>query len=162
LIKVSSFIDLVNEYFARVSAFLLVLLVGLIVYDVVNRYLFSSGSIAIQEFQWHLFDIIFLLGLSYTHRLNENVRVDIFYANFSPKIKVLVDVFTNIFIIIPFVLIVIYVSFGFIEMSIAQSENSSDPGGLCCRYYIKSFIVVGFFMLFLQSISEAIKSYHRV
>ena len=151
-------IETVVELFAKLAAFLLVILSFLVVYDSVNRYFFGGGSIAFQELEWHLFDIIFLLGLSYTLKSDKHVRVDIFYGNFSQKTKAMVDIASQLFLILPFTLLIIYVSFGYIELSYTQNEISPDPGGLTHRWAIKSMMIVGFVLLGLQSISEIFKN----
>ena len=151
-------IETVIELFAKLAAFLVVVLSFLVVYDSVNRYFFGGGSIALQELEWHLFDIIFLLGLSYTLKNNKHVRVDIFYHNYSQRTKAIVDIASQLFLILPFTLLILYVSFGYIELSYTQNEISPDPGGLTHRWVIKSMMVVGFVLLGLQSISEIFKN----
>lgn len=48
------------------AALALVALVLLVAYDATVRYLFSSGSIALQELEWHLFDLLIMFGIAYT------------------------------------------------------------------------------------------------
>ena len=62
-------------------AWLIITLVLLVGYDVSMRYLFRSGSIGIQELEWHLFSIIFLIGAAYTLKHDEHVRLDILYRS---------------------------------------------------------------------------------
>ena len=52
-----------TTYLGNFTAFIVAILVLLVVYDATARYLFSTGSIALQELEWHLFDIVFLFGL---------------------------------------------------------------------------------------------------
>ena len=79
LLNFISKIDTFTEYTGKCISSLVIILVLLVGYDVSMRYLFNSGSIAIQELDWHLFSIIFLLGSAYTLKHNEHVRLDIFY-----------------------------------------------------------------------------------
>ena len=60
--KLSDRIERFSELSGRGVAWLVLVLVLLVSYDVIMRYFFMSGSIAIQELEWHLFSIIFLLG----------------------------------------------------------------------------------------------------
>jgi TRAP-type mannitol/chloroaromatic compound transport system permease small subunit len=150
----SKSLDKIIRAFAYIAGVLIVVLALLIVYEATNRYLFDASSVTISEIQWHIFDIIFLLGLSYTMQQDKHVRVDIFYDSFSPKTKAIVNIISIIFLIIPFTLIVIYTSYTLVEMSYLQHEISSDPGGLGYRFLIKGMIIVGFVLLLLQSISD--------
>ncbi len=160
--KISYLIDKLTAFFGKIAGVLVVALTLLIVYDAGMRYLFHEGSVALQELEWHLYDLIFLLGLSYTLKHDKHVRVDIFYMRYSPKTKAILNIFSQIFLILPFVALVVYVSWDFVAMSYAQHEGSSDPGGLCCRYVIKSAVILAFVLLGLQSISEIYKNFLRL
>jgi len=150
-------IDSLTEYIGRVTAFVLILLTLLVVYDAMSRYLFHSGSIALQELEWHLFDFIILLGIAYALKEGAHVRVDIFYASFSSKTKAIVDLLSQLFLILPFSLLVIYMGYDFVLQSFIQGEGSCDPGGLSHRYIVKSLMLLSFVLLILQSFSEIIK-----
>ncbi len=156
--KLVNFSERIISLFAKASALLVVVLSFLVVYDALNRYFFGGGSVALQEWEWHLFDIIFLLGLSYTLQSDKHVRVDIFYANFSKETKAKIEIISQLFLIIPFSLLILYVSYDFVIQSYLQNEISPDPGGLTHRYLIKAMILVGFFLLLLQSLCTLYKN----
>ncbi len=162
LVKISYYIDNINRYFASISAFLVLFLAVLVFYDAFMRYLFHQGSIALQELEWHLFDLSFLLAIGYTLKHDKHVRVDIFFDKFSDKTKEYINILDNLFLIIPFSLLLVYYGYDFSMQSFMQHEASSDPGGLCCRYIIKSTIVLSAILLLLQGVSEIIKSYAKV
>lgn len=63
------------------------ILVLLVCIDVFLRYFLQLSFAALQELEWHLFSVIFLLGAAYTLQKDEHVRVDLFYSKFSEKIK---------------------------------------------------------------------------
>jgi TRAP-type mannitol/chloroaromatic compound transport system permease small subunit len=133
-----------------------VLLVG---YDVSMRYLFQSGSIGLQEMEWHLFSIIFLIGAAYTLKNDEHVRLDVLYrSNFlSDKSRAWIDALGALFILLPFCLLIIISTWPFLSQAFIHNEASPDPGGLPARWLIKSMIPAGFGLLLLQGISESIK-----
>ena len=54
-------------------------------YDAIMRYFFSSGSIALQEMEWHLFSMVFLFGIAYGLKEDGHVRVDIVYRRLSAR-----------------------------------------------------------------------------
>ena len=153
------FIDGIIDFFGKLSSYLVLLLSLLVVYDALSRYLFHSGSVALQELEWHIFDVIFLVGLSWALKADEHVRVDIFYSRFSDKTKAVVNLISMLFLVVPFSLMVVYTSSNFIYLSFLQDEISSDPGGLKYRYVIKGFIAFGFILLALGAVSEAVKNY---
>ncbi len=155
-------IDQFTRHVGNLTALVLALLILLVLYDASVRYLFHSGSIALQELEWHLFDVVILLGIAYTLRERSHVRVDIFYDRFSEKTKAYVDFFGTLLFIIPFSLLIIYVGFDFVMLSLTQLEASSDPGGLPYRFIVKSLMPLAFMLLILQSISELVRAYSKI
>lgn len=141
------------------TGFTLVVLVLLVVYDATARYLFSSGSIALQELEWHLFDVVILFGIAYTLKENAHVRVDIFYASYSEKTKALLNSISSLFFILPFSLLIIYISLDFVEMSFVQNEASSNPGGLQYRYLVKALLPLSFIFLSLQALNDSFQNF---
>ncbi len=152
-------IDKTIKYLGYLTAFTVAILVLLVVYDATARYLFSTGSIALQELEWHLFDVIILFGIAYTLRENSHVRVDIFYASYSLKKKALVDLISSLFFILPFSMLIIYIGIGFVELSFIQNEGSSNPGGLEYRYLVKALLPLAFVFLALQALKDALTNF---
>lgn len=152
-------IERVLHYLGFFTAFVLAVLVVLVVYDALMRYLFSGGSIALQELEWHLFDVVILLGIAYALKENTHVRVDIFYASFSHKTKALVNMIASLFFILPFSLLLIYLGVDFVALSFAQNEASSNPGGLEYRFLVKSLLPLAFVFVSLQTLRDFLEQY---
>jgi len=108
------------------------------------------------EAQWYLFSIIFLLGAGYGLNHDVHVRVDVMYERFSVKTQAIIDMAGTIIFLIPFSLMMLWVSYPAVRNSISIREMSPDPGGLP-RYPIKALIIVSFVMLLLQAFSQLIK-----
>lgn len=151
-------LDLVSERVGRIVSWLTLILLLVTAYDVFARYVFKAGSVALQEMEWHIFSVIFLLGAAYTLKKDAHVRVDLLYARLGARGKAVVDLLGTLFFLLPFCAIIIYASLGFVESSWAVREGSGDPGGLPARYVLKSMIVTGFFLLGLQGLSMAARS----
>ena len=111
------------------------------------------------ELEWHLFALIFLLGAGFAFKHDKHVRVDLFYANYSPKDKALTNLLGNLILLIPWCIFIIYFSFGYAQTSFLENETSPDPGGLPARYVIKFSITIGFILLLLQAIGDSIEQY---
>jgi len=137
-----------------IAAAALIALILLVVYDALMRYLFQSGSIALQELEWHLFDVVIMLGIAYTLQRASHVRVDIFYDRYSERTRYVINIIGSLFFILPFSLLIIYVGFDFVLISFEQMEASSDPGGLPYRYIVKSLMPLSFLLLIIQTINE--------
>ena len=145
-----------------ISAISLIVLTLLVSYDVITRKLFSGGSIALQELEWHLYDIVFLFGIAYTLSKDKHVRVDILYDKFPFKVKKIINLFALIFFVIPLSALIVIESIPFIQMSLMQNEGSADPGGLPYRWIIKSTIFWAFLIVYIQAIGEVRKNFYML
>ena len=155
-------VDKLNEKVGVVTSWLTLMLVLVVSYDVIVRYIFSVSSVGLQELEWHIFALIFLVGAAYTLKVDEHVRVDVFYTRFSPNNKAWINFFGSILLLIPFCIIVIIVSQDFVSMSFRLNETSPDAGGLPARYILKIFIPISFFLLLLEGIALAFKSFIQI
>jgi len=152
----------IQEGAGAISSFLTVVLVLLIVGDVVGRYVFNVGSVALQELEWHIFAIIFLMAAGYTFKKGEHVKIDVLYNRFNSRKKALVDITGTVLLLFSFAGFVIYYSIEFIWASYSIHEGSPDPGGLPARYLLKTVIPLGFILLAMQGVAflyEAVNRY---
>jgi TRAP-type mannitol/chloroaromatic compound transport system permease small subunit len=156
------FIDKLNTKLGIISSWLTFLLVLITCFDVFTRYVLNESMSALQELEWHIFAMIFLLAAAYTLIKDDHVRVDVFYSRFSEKRKAWINLLGAIFFLIPFCILTIYTSKDFVINSFLFRETSPDAGGLPARYIIKSFIPISFIFLLLQGISMAFKSFLQI
>jgi len=150
---IDAFVDLVG----RIASWLVLLLALVMGANVLLRYGFSIGSIWMQELEWHLLVPICLIGMSYALRHGEHVRVDILFASFSRRTRHAVDAFAAV-LAMAFSALVIWLSLAYVAQSWNIGEGTANPGGIDYRYVIKSLIPIGFALLFLQSLAQAIHS----
>ncbi len=156
--RISIVIDQLNEWIGKKVSWLTFLLVLLVCFDVVNRYLFSDTKAWVMELEWHLYALIFLFGAAYAFKYDRHVRVDLFYSNFSPRNKAFVNLFGGLLFLVPWCVFVIIYAFQYANISFAIKEISPDPGGLPARYLIKYAIPLGMFFLLLQAISSILEA----
>ena len=162
--KSSHFITALNEFLGKGVSWLVLAMALLVGYDVAMRYLFQSGSIALQEMEWHLFSLIFLLGAAYTHIHDDHVRMDLFYHSrfMNERRRAWINLIGSLFFLLPFCVLIISSSFPFIQQSFTFQEGSPDPGGLPYRWLLKSVIPIAFFLLFMQGIAETLKNLRTI
>jgi TRAP-type mannitol/chloroaromatic compound transport system permease small subunit len=160
LTHVATALETLVEWVGRAVAWLVVVLVLITVYDVVMRYAFQQGSVAIQELEWHVFAAIFLLGGAYTLRHDGHVRVDIFYRShkLSERTRAAIDLAGTVFFLLPFSALMVWSSLAFVGAAFTHNEMSPDPGGLSYRWLAKALIPVGFALIFLQGIAQILRA----
>ncbi len=151
-------IDGLTEYVGIFVSWLTTLMVLVVFYDTVMRYAFQKGNVGIQELEWHIFAVVFLIGAGYALKHGAHVRVDIIYTRLGTKTKAWIDLTGALFFLIPFAVMVIYSTQNFIANSWAVKEISPDPGGLPARYVLKAMIPIGFVLLILQGTSQMSKN----
>ena len=149
---IESLIDLVG----KATLWVALAMIGLVALNVLLRYAFSFGSVWAQELEWHLLAALILLGMSYALQRGDNVRVDLFYANYSARKKFVVDV-VSVLLMLVVALIFIKLSIAYVGQAWAIGEKSPDPGGIPWRWAVKSLIPLGFILLALQSVGALIR-----
>jgi len=149
-------IESVIDLFGKLASWLTLSIVLLIVINVILRYSMSLGSVWAQELEWHLLAAMILFGISFSLLRGDNVRVDLFYANYTPQKKYIVDLVSAILTIIIAVFFV-KLSINYVGQSFSIGEKSPDPGGIPMRWLVKSLIPIGFSLLALQGFAEMLR-----
>ena len=153
-------IDALQERIGRGVSWLMFGMVAVVFSDVIFRYLFNKSWVFVQELEWHLFGVVYLLAAGYTMLHDEHVRVDILYSRLSPRRKALIDFVLLWVFFFPSCLLVVYTTWPFVRNAFLVNEGSPDPGGIPARWAIKAVIIVGFGLLLLQGVSQAIKTFY--
>lgn len=157
----SKAIDTLTRYigYGSMMAIFLVMLVSS--FNAISRYAFGITSNGFLELQWYLFGGAFMMAGADVLRRSEHVRVDALYGKFSERTKCWVDIFALAAIVIPMSALIGYMGVPMFVDSFMTGEMSNDYGGLV-RYPAKFFIPAGFGLIALQSVSEIIKTVHKL
>ena len=156
--KYIKIVDSLNERIGNGIAWLTLVLVLIVCFDVITRYVFKSSSVGVQELEWHIFAIIFLMGAAYTLKHEKHVRVDIIFSRLSERKKAVINIAGTIIFLIPFSLLIIFSSFDFVWNSFLIGESSPDPGGLPARFVLKAVLPLSFVFILIQGTSLLFKS----
>lgn len=160
--KMLSIIEAFIDWTGRTVSWLSLILVLVTFTVVVLRYVFDSGSIALQETSSYLHATIFLVGMAYTLQQDAHVRVDIFYANFSSLTKAWVDLCGALFLLLPFMLFITWISWSYIATSWSVFEGSREAGGLPGVFILKSLILVMTTLLSLQALTQVVRNINTI
>jgi TRAP-type mannitol/chloroaromatic compound transport system permease small subunit len=162
--KIVYVIDTFSEWTGKLVAWVVLAMVLLVSYDVAMRYFFRSGSVALQELEWHFFSIIFLIGGAYTLKHDDHVRLDLFYkSHFMDDLRrAWINLIGSVLFLIPFCALIIICSWPLVTQSFTYAEASPDPGGLTHRWILKCVIPAGFGLLLIHGIGDAIRNLIRI
>lgn len=150
----SRMVDRIIGWFGELASLLWTVLVAVIVIQVVLRYGFGLGSIMLEETQWHLYAVGFLLGLAFTEVQERNVRIDVLAERFSYRTRLWIEMFGIVFFLLAFSLVTVWFSIPFVVTSWELAEVSAAPGGLPYRWALKSFLITAFALLALAGMSR--------
>ena len=156
LLKLSRGIDWINDRFGEIANWLVLWACLISAGNAASRYLFAASSNAWLEVQWYMFGGMVLLGAPYTLKVNEHVRVDLFYAGASERTRILIDIVCGVLFLLPICVILVFFTWPWFVDSWRINEISSNAGGLL-RWPVKLLLPVGFALMALQGISELIK-----
>lgn len=159
--RIGRFLEAIVEWAGRITMVLVFAMVLLIATNVILRYLFAIGPVALQELEWHLMVPVALVGSAYTLRHHGHVRVDIFYDGSQPRTRALVNLLSAIGLLVISVLVA-WLSLNFVSQAYQIGEGSPDPGGLPFRFILKGMIPLGFGLLALQAVAHIILNAKRV
>ncbi len=155
--KLARGLDAVVEVAGRVGGWsgfaLLVVMAG----NVLMRYLFNTGSVAMQELEWHLMAPVSLLCIAYAIKHEGHIRVDILYARMRPRTQQIIDLISCL-CALALCVVIVHLSIPYVMQSYSIGEGSPNPGGLPYRWIVKSMIPLGFFFLGLQSLASVLRA----
>ena len=145
----------------RTAGYLNLVLIVVIVVDIVLRALFSLTEAWVIELEWHLFALIFLLGIPYALQQDKHVRVDLFYERFSPANQRLVNLVGTLLLLLPWAAVLLYTGVGYALEAYRAGETSPNPNGIPYFFPIKAVIPLAAGLLLLQGIATLVRSWRR-
>lgn len=95
-------LDALVRTVGRTVRWLAVVLVLVQLAVVILRYAYGSSFIWMQESVIYTHAALFMLAIGYTFLVDGHVRVDVFFARWSPRTKALVDIVGILFAALPF------------------------------------------------------------
>ncbi len=155
-LPIAAVIDSMTRVAGKLATVLLLLLIALVGWNVVGRYIVGGGSVALQELEWHLLAPVALLGITLLVLEKGHVRVDMVYDKLPGRAQTWLDLVSMLCGVVMALLFIKY-SAGFVESSWSLGEGSADPGGLPGRYFLKALIPIGFLLFALQCLANAIR-----
>ncbi|MBS0535154.1 MAG: TRAP transporter small permease subunit [Proteobacteria bacterium] len=156
--RIADAIDSLTRAIGRTVAWLALAIVLLQFVLVVARYLFGFGSIWLNESVIYGHAALFLLAAAWTLAAGGHVRVDIFYAEAPPRRRAAIDLAGSLLLLLPFALLLLYLSLPFAARSWAILERSQETSGLPFVYVLKTLVPVFAALMALQGIAQAIRS----
>jgi TRAP-type mannitol/chloroaromatic compound transport system permease small subunit len=142
----------------RAVAWLALVIVLLQFALVVARYVLGFGSIWLTEAVIYAHATLFMCAAAWTLQVGGHVRVDVFYADAGPRARAMIDLLGALLLLLPFMLVLIWLSVPFAARSWAVLERSQETSGLPFVYLLKTIIPLFAALMALQGVAQAIRA----
>ncbi len=156
LLSLSRLIDTISTWIGKLTMWLILATTLISAGNAIVRKAFDMSSNGLLEIQWYLFAAVFMLGAGYGFLRNSHVRIDFISARLSDRTRNWIDALGIVFVLIPFCILMITLSWPFFVNAYTNGEMSQNAGGLI-RWPVYLLVPVGFMLLMLQGLSELIK-----
>nr|WP_242518733.1 TRAP transporter small permease subunit [Halochromatium roseum] len=150
--RLAQWLEWVNRAVGAVVSWLALAMVLMTFIVVVLRYVFDSGSIALQESVTYMYAMLFMLGAAYTLQQDGHVRVDILYQGFSRRGRAWVDLLGTLFLLVPVAVFLLASSWTYVADSWAVFEGSREAGGIPGVWLLKTLLLVMPVLMLVQGL----------
>ena len=158
MIALADRIDRFTRSIGRAVAWLVLAVVLLQFALVLARYVFDFGSIKLSEAVIYGHATVIMLAAAWTLAAGGHVRVDVFYAAASERTRAKVDLIGALLLLLPFALVLLWLSVPYAARSWAIFERSQETSGLPLVYLLKTLIPLFAALMALQGIAQAIRA----
>ena len=150
-------IDSANEWIGQAAKWLLVLLVLVVFYDIVLRYVFSIGCPWAYETAQMVGASINALAWGYVRLHRSHIRIDVFYNKFSVKTRTYLDVVLTFVLFFPVFAVFLYTAWNWMVFAWVKNESMTMSHWYPPAAPMRTIIVIGLILLFLQFLAETIR-----
>ena len=154
-------IDTTNEKIGQMGALLILPMVGVVVYEVIMRYIFTAPTSWGFETTTFLYGIHYMLGLSYTQLHDGHVSIDIFESRLPTKKRAILRIITSLLIFFPTFMCMTIFSWRYALDSWRNLELQSTSWAPPL-YPFKTLMAIGFTLLLLQNFSKLLKDWQTI
>ncbi|MCR8825839.1 TRAP transporter small permease subunit [Pseudosulfitobacter koreensis] len=158
LAGIARLICAVNLIVGKTFAWLALAIVVVCFTVVVQRYLFATSYVWMQDLYIWLNGAMFTAVAGFALLRDDHVRVDIFYRPAKMKTRALTDLIGVFLFLLPFTWIVYVYSMPFVQRAWSYQEASANVGGMPGLYILKSFIIAFAALIALQGVAMIIRS----
>ncbi|MBU8538286.1 TRAP transporter small permease subunit [Falsiroseomonas tokyonensis] len=150
-------IDRLSTVVGQIFAWTVVILTGVIVYDVVARRFFAAPTTWAFDTSYMLYGTLFMMAGAYALSRNGHVRGDFLYRMFNPRLQAKFDLVLYLVFFFPAIFAFMISGWHFAVQSWAQNEQSSiSPNGPIIWPFKFLIPIVGLLLL-LQGAVEFVR-----
>jgi TRAP-type mannitol/chloroaromatic compound transport system permease small subunit len=151
-------VSALNRWVGLILSWLALAVVVVCFWVVVQRYLFSTTQLWMQDLYVWLAGAMFTGVAGFALLRDDHVRVDILYRPMSVRRKAIADLVGVIAFLLPFIVVVAVYAWPFVARSWRLAEGSANIGGMPGLFILKTFILLFCALVGLQGLAIAARS----
>lgn len=155
-------LDALGAWTARVAAWLVLPLVGVLVWEVGSRKLLERPTVWASDVSYMLYGALFMLGAAWTLGRGGHIRTDFLSRRWSPRVQGAVDAALYLLFFFPGLGLFLWAGWEFAWTSWVQGERAITSPWRAPIYLLKMVIPVTAVLLLVQGVSELLKSLQAV
>jgi TRAP-type mannitol/chloroaromatic compound transport system permease small subunit len=158
--KILKAIDATNELVGTVIKWLAPYIMILITIQVFLRYVLGQPGDVLPILMITAGATLYVLGWGYVYRHDRHVRVDVFYARWSPRTKAFIDVISSLVWLLPWLAFLLFISGKWAWESYETAEWWTLTYWRPPLWPMRLTIFVGVVLLALQSLVQLYRSFY--
>lgn len=155
--KVMLVVDEISTYVGKAAAWMIILLMGMVCFDVVRRYIFNHPSAWIFDVSTMVYGATFMLCGAYALAQDAHVRGDFLYGSMKPRTQATLDLILYVVFFLPGIAALCYAGVEFASDSWRIQEHSSITADGPPIYHFKTMIPIAGAMVMLQGVIEILR-----
>ncbi|HKK29743.1 MAG TPA: TRAP transporter small permease subunit [Alphaproteobacteria bacterium] len=172
MLDIADTIEKVPQFFGRLGAWLIIPLIGVIMFDVMTRIMFGGviqqwiqttemyqyvSPTKLQEWEWHLHAALFMLAIGFSYTMNAHVRVDVLREKANNRTQAWIELIGIVVFLLPYCIVIGILSWDFIARAYISGEVSAAMTGLSQRWLIKSFMLISLILVGLAGVATLLR-----
>ena len=156
--KLLSLIDALSIWSGKAASWLILLVVGFIIYEILMRYVFHLPTLWVSESMVFGSGLTYVLGAAWALQDNRHVIIDLIYGRLTPRQRAVIDSVTFVFFAL-YLGVFLWAATEYARRSVSVLETAGsawDPP----VYPLKLALAFGVTLLLLQGIAKFIRDIH--
>ena len=155
-------IDGFSNLTGKLISLAMLLLVGMISYEVCARYLFNAPTAWVYESSYMVNGSAFMLGCAYALLKGAHIRTDIFWERYSERRKGIIDLLSYLVLFFPAMFTLMAISIDDAWLSYSIGERSQESVWRAIMWPFRATIPLAALLFMIQGVSEVLKCWYQI
>ena len=155
-----TWIDRATTFVSRIAMLLIVVIVGIIFFEVTMRYVFFSPTLWVNEMSLWLGSMIYLLAGVYTMQRRGHIRITVVYDAVSRRVRRVFD-FLALLVVLVYAFAMIYASWDVALDTLLRWEKFGTAWDPPIPATVKPLVLIATFLVAVQAVNNFIIDVHK-